>query len=294
MDKQGKTIVVFGATGQQGGATTRHLLKNGWQVRAVTRDPNKPAAQALVDLGAEVVTADMEDRSSLDSVLQGAYGVFSVQNFWLPEVGFDGEIRQGKNVADAAKAANVQHFVYTSVGGAERNSGIPHFESKWQIEQHIGQLGLPTTIFRPVAFMENFATYGGPRNGVLSSAMHPDVPLQLIAADDIGAFVALAFENPEEYIGKAIELAGDSLTNPQMAEVMSRVSGETIVYQEMPLEQMRQMNEEYAKMMEWFNQHGYQADIPALRRIYPPLRTFESFLRELNWTPALVPQGDWG
>lgn len=287
MNKQGKMIVVFGATGQQGGATARHLLKNGWQVRTVTRDANKPAAKSLADAGAEVVTADMEDRASLDAVMQGAYGVFSVQNFWLPEVGFDGEVRQGKNVADAAKAAGVQHIVFTSVGGAERNSGIPHFECKWLNEQYLHELELPATILRPVGF-------GGPRNGVLSSGMRPDVPLQLIAVDDIGAFAAISFENPDEYIGKAIELGGDSLTHPQMADVMSRVSGETITYQEMPLEQMRQFNEEGAKMMEWFNEHGYKADIRALRRLYPPLRTFEVFLRETNWTPSAVPQGNWG
>ena len=194
MNTQDKIIVVFGATGQQGGATARHLLKHGWQVRAVTRDLLKPAAQALVDAGAEVVSANMEDRTRLDKVLEGAYGVFSVQNFWLPEVGFDGEIRQGKNVADAAKAANVQHFVYTSVGGAERNSGIPHFESKWVIEQYLHELGLPATILRPVAFMDNFAGFGGPRDGVLTSMTRAETPLQLIATDDIGGLAALALQ----------------------------------------------------------------------------------------------------
>jgi uncharacterized protein YbjT (DUF2867 family) len=291
MNKQGKIIVVFGATGQQGGATARHLLKSGWRVRAVTRDPNKPAAQALAEAGAEVVTADMEDRAALDAVIQGAYGVFSVQNFWLPEVGVEGEIRQGTNVADAAKAANVQHFVFTSVGGAERDSGIPHFESKWAIEQHIGEVGLPATILRPAAFMENFTGFGGPRDGVLTSMTRPETPLQLIATDDIGALAALAFEYPGEYIGKAIEIAGDSLTTPQVVELMSRVSGETITFREMSSDELRQFGEDGVKMMEWFENEGYKADIPALRRLYPTLHTFEAFLREINWTPAAVPQG---
>lgn len=294
MNKQDKTILVFGATGQQGGATARHLLKNGWQVRTVTRDPNKPAAQALAQAGAEIVTADMEDRASLDAVTKGVYGVFSVQNFWLPEVGVEGEVRQGKHVADAAKAAGVQHFVYTSVGGSERDSGIPHFESKWVIEQHIGELGLPATILRPVAFMENFTGFGGPRDGVLTSMTRPETPLQLIATDDIGALAALAFENPEEYTGKAIEIAGDSLTIPQMVEMMSRVSGETITFREMSPDELHQFGEDGVKMMEWFDKEGYKTDIPALRRLYPPLHTFEVFLREINWTPSAVPQGNWG
>ena len=116
-----RIIAVTGATGQQGGAVARKLLAEGWKVRALTRDANKPAAQELASFGAEVAAGDMEDRAQLDAAFQGAYGVFSVQNFWLPNVGFEGEIRQGKNVADAAKAAGVQHLVYSCVGGTARD-----------------------------------------------------------------------------------------------------------------------------------------------------------------------------
>src|SRR5215207_1315985 len=130
MDRTGKIIAVTGSTGQQGNAVARHLLRNGWAVRTLTRDANKDSAKALADQGAEIVFADNEDRASLDAAFAGAYGVFSVQNFWLPNVGAEGEVRHGRLIADAAKAANVQHFIYTSVGGAERNTGIPHFESK--------------------------------------------------------------------------------------------------------------------------------------------------------------------
>src|SRR5262245_4205833 len=151
-----KIIAVTGATGQQGGAVARKLLSDGWKIRALTRDPNKPAARALAEAGAELVPGDMDSRSELEAAFQGAYGAFSVQNFWLPEVGYDGEIRQGKNVADAAKAAGVQHLVYSSVGAAHRGMGQKHFESKWIIEQYIQSLELPYTILRPVAFFENF------------------------------------------------------------------------------------------------------------------------------------------
>src|SRR5574339_278139 len=118
-----KIIAVTGATGQQGGAVARKLLADGWKVRALTRDVNKPAAQALAQAGAELTAGDMDSRSELDAAFDGAYGVFSVQNFWLPNVGYEGEIRQGKNVADSAKAAGAQHLVYSSVGAAYRGVG---------------------------------------------------------------------------------------------------------------------------------------------------------------------------
>ena len=150
-----KIIAITGATGQQGGAVARKLLAEGWQVRALTRDINKPAALELKSLGAELVAGDMDNRAELGAAFKGAYGVFSVQNFWLPNVGYEGEIKQGKVVADAAKSAGVQHLVYSSVGSAHRGMGQKHFESKWIIEQYTQSLGIPFTILRPAAFMEN-------------------------------------------------------------------------------------------------------------------------------------------
>jgi uncharacterized protein YbjT (DUF2867 family) len=127
-----RSILVCGATGKQGGAVARSLLERGFRVCALTRDPQKPEAQALAEQGAEVVQGDMENRSAVDQVLvEGVYGVLSVQSFW--ETGYDGEVQQGKTVADAARAASVDHFVYSSVGSAHRKTGIPHFESKWEI-----------------------------------------------------------------------------------------------------------------------------------------------------------------
>src|SRR5215207_204888 len=198
-----KIIAVTGATGQQGGAVARKLLADGWQVRALTRDTDKPAAHELASLGAELAAGDMANRSELDAAFKGAYGVFSVQNFWLPNVGFEGEVRQGENVADASKAAGVQHLVYSSVGAAHRGMGQKHFESKWLIEQHIQSLDLPYTILRPTAFFDNFnweraAILNGTFNAL---GLHPEKERQLIAVEDIGVFVALAFSNPEEYIG---------------------------------------------------------------------------------------------
>jgi uncharacterized protein YbjT (DUF2867 family) len=281
------TIVVTGATGKQGGAVARHLLSDGWQVRALTRDPLKPGAQALAKLGAEVVTGDFDQRNSIDRALAGAYGVFSVQNFW--EAGGAGEIQQGKTLADTARAAGVKHFVYSSVGGAERNTGILHFDSKWEIEQHVRALGLPATILRPVFFMDNFNSPNfrpAILQGTLTLALRPARTLQMIAVDDIGGFAALAFEKPGEYIGRTFELAGDELTMPQVAEAFSRVLGRTVRFVQQPIEQVRSFSKEYAVMFEWFNREGYKADIVALRALYPGLHNFQAWLDRSGWAQA--------
>jgi len=284
MASKNNVILVAGATGQQGGAVARHLLAGGWAVRALTRDPAKAAAQQLAEAGAEIVQGNFADRATLDQALEGVYGLFGVQNFW--EGGPEVEVQQGKLLADAAREANVQHIVYSSVGGAERNTNIPHFDSKWKIEEYSRQLNLPLTVLRPVFFMENFQTFMPPteQDGVLtlSLALPPSRSLQLIAVDDIGAFAALAFDRPDDFLGQAVEIAGDELTMPQIAETWSKVSGKPIRFVEMPLEQLRQFNAESAIMFEWFTNAGYQADIPALRELYPPLKTFETWLQQTN------------
>jgi uncharacterized protein YbjT (DUF2867 family) len=273
-----KVILVTGATGQQGGAVARHLHADGWQVRALTRNPEKPQAQALAKMGIQVVKGDLADAAAVKNALKGVYGVFSVQQFW--EHGFDGEVKQGILLAEAAKDAGVQHFVYSSVGGAERNTGIPHFDSKWKIEQRIHELKLPATIFRPVFFMENFTNFIVPQNGTLAWALYPRTRLQLLTVDDVGVFVAKAFAKPNEFIGKATELAGDELTLVQVAEAFTRVTAKEMKYVPIPMEEVHKQSEEVAVMLEWFNEKGYIADIPALRKLHPALMNFEAWLRK--------------
>src|SRR5215469_15478228 len=142
-------VLVAGATGRQGGAVVRHMLLKGWKLRALTRNPKSYAAQQLADKGVELVQGDLDDPASLERAARGVYGIYSVQDFWT--VGARREVQQGKNLAEVAKKVGVEHFVYSSVGGAERNSGITHFETKWAVEKHIRSLGLPTTVFRPAA-----------------------------------------------------------------------------------------------------------------------------------------------
>lgn len=277
MNKEGKTILVIGATGAQGGSALRHLKADGWNVKAFVRDPEKDTAKALAGQGIELVQGNMNDVSSLEAAMQGVYGVFSIQQFW--ETGFDMEVQQGKNVADAVKAAGVKHLVYNSVDGAERKSGIPHFDTKGIIEEYITSLGIPATIIRPVFFMENFTTWFRPQageDGSLSFMMGlpPERTLQLIASDDIGAFVAIAFNNPDKYIGKSFAIAGDEITMVQAAEVLSVKLGKPVQFISLPIDALRAHSEEMAIMFDWFNNHGYIADIPALKTLYPQLQSF--------------------
>jgi uncharacterized protein YbjT (DUF2867 family) len=289
-----RVILVTGATGKQGGAAARHLLGRGFGVRALTRDPDKPAGHALKEQGAEVVAGDLDDRGSLDRALEGVHGVFSVQNFW--ETGYQREVDQGVRLADAAKDAGVEHFVYSSVGSAHRSTGLPHFESKWEIENHIRTIRLPYTIFRPAFFMENWegAWRDSILGGTLAQPLDPEVGFQHVTVDDIGGFVALAFANRERWLGRELDLAGDEETMPEMAATFGRVIGRPVEYYQVPWEDFRNAaGEDYYDMYRWFNEVGYEADIPALREEYPELTGFEQYLRRNGWAgarPAAQPE----
>lgn len=278
-------VLVTGATGLQGGATARHLLQAGWRVRALVRDVSAPAALTLAQAGAELVSGDMNDRASLDAAMRGVHGVFSVQ----PTAGYPGtppgftvedEVRMGVNVTDAAKDAGVRHLVYTSVGGAERSPGIRRWESKWEIEGRIRALGIPATILRPVRFMENQADpVRGVRDGVLADVIKPDLPVQLIAGTDIGAFAALAFTDPGRYLGQALEIAGDERTFLQIVEAISRTTGTPVTYRAIPREALTGADPDARAGYDFANHKGgWQADIPALRELHPGLMDFDTWL----------------
>jgi len=294
-----KTIAVTGATGQQGGAVARRLLAEGWQVRALTRDTSKPQAQALAAQGAAVVPGDMDSRAELDAAFQGADAVFSVQNYWLPNVGYDGEVRQGKLVVDAAKAAGIQHVVYSSVGAAHRGEGQKHFASKYVIEQYLQASGLPYTILRPVGFMDNNnSPWARPAllNGSLASiGLRPDKTMQMVAVADIAAFVSLVLTQPQKYLGQTIELAGDELTETQIAATYARVIGRPVTLAA-PQPGGWAPEEELKAMNRFFNGEAYTADIAALRQAYPGLLTLEQYLRQSGWEnaqPEAQTQGAW-
>ncbi len=280
-------ILVTGATGQQGGAVARELLARGHKVKAMTRNPGGERASALAELGAELVQGDLDDSASLERALQGVWGGFAVQNTW--EAGVDGEEEQGKRIAELARTAGMQHFVYTSVASAPRKTGIPHFDNKWRIEEKVRDLGFPShTIIRPVFFMNNFASpwfKPGLDEGKLMVGLKPDTTVQMIAVSDIGKYALLAFEKHEELNRREIDIAGDEMTMPEAAEVLSEAVGKTITFEQVPIDEVRKFSEDYAIMLEWFDRVGYDVDITGLANEFDirPTRLAE-WAAQVDWT----------
>lgn len=285
LNLQGKLVLITGATGNQGGAVARELLKQGFRVRAMTRDVQKPKALALAELGAELVQGDLDDRASVEQALAGVYGIFAVQNFW--ETGAEREIQQGIQLADTAKAANVQHFVYSSVGSAHLKTGVPHFDSKAEIEAHLQTIGIPYTILRPVAF--NY-TWNDPttrsyiQNGVFSLPMSPETKLQILSEQDYGTFVATALKNPDRWLGQSLDVASEELTMLQMVEVFGRVLDRPVRYVQMTWGQsLQSFGEEYTAMFRFFEDIGYSADLAVMQQEYEHLTTLEDYLHQQGW-----------
>lgn len=281
------TVLVTGATGRQGGAVARLLLDKGHHVRALTRRPGSQAAAGLHVLGAEIFEGDFDDPASVRSAAQGADAFFLVATPF--QEGVAAEVRQGKRAADAAKSAGVGHLVYSSVASADRRTGIPHFDSKREIETYIEALGVPYTIVAPAFFMENFLgpTFEqGLREGALAMPLPPARKLQMVAVDDIAAFVRLVLERPTELAGKRIDLASDSLTGPEIAKALSHGTGATVRYSPTPVGVVRAQSEDSGRMWEWFDRVGYAADIDALRREYPEAgwHDFARWVHEQDWT----------
>lgn len=279
-------ILVTGATGQQGGATARELLAHGHPVRAMTRKPDSPNATELASLGAEIIRGDLNDPSSLERALAGAFGVFAVQNTW--EAGVEGEEEQGKRLAQLARKAGVQHFVYTSVGSAHRKTGIPHFENKWRVEETVRGLGFPShTILRPVFFMNNFTSpwfLPAIQQGKLTIGIRPDTALQMIAVSDIGKYGLLAFERAKELDGVALDIAGDQHTMPDTAKILTNAIGHKVEFVQTPIAEVRNWSPDFAAMLEWFDAVGYDADIDGLQKKYGIVPTkFSDWAASAKW-----------
>jgi uncharacterized protein YbjT (DUF2867 family) len=282
------SVLVSGATGQQGGALARILLGRGHRVRAFVRRPDSFEAEELERLGAELAEGDFEEPSSIESAARGTDALFIVATPF--EAGMEAETRHGIAAADAAKAAGVEHLVYSSVADADKDTGIPHFDSKREVEKHIEGLGIPYTIVAPVYFMDNLLapwTLPQLKEGRFPMALPSSRPLQQIALSDIASFTALVLENRKEFLDRRVDIASDELAGEEVAEILTRITGHEIHYVELPLEQVRQaMGEDGARMFEWFDEVGYSADIEALRREHPEVRwhTFEEWTKEQDWS----------
>ena len=277
-------VVVAGATGKQGGAVARRLLNRGHRVRALTRDPSKPSARALAEKGAEVVAADLEDPASLDKALRGSGAVFSVQDFL--ESGVEAEVRQGLNLIDAVAAAGVSHIVYSGASTIDRNTGVPHLDSKWRLEQRVRRLEVPWTVFRPAAFMDNWEWDRETieRDSVVTLPLRPDTPYSQVAVADIAAMVVMALERPDVWVGQIAPLAGDVSTPIEIAATFSRVMDRHIRYEQMPWEACHQaQGEELTLMYKYFDEFGMEGVPQFLQRWRPNALSLEAFLRSEGW-----------
>lgn len=257
-----RTILITGVTGQQGGAVARSLQGAGFRLRGLTRKPDGDRAAALARTGVEIIKGDLDDETTLRRALAGAWGVFAVQN--TAEAGVEREEAQGKRLAMLARETGIEHFVYTSVGSANKQTGVPHFDNKGRIEETVRGLRFPShVILRPVFFMENLLARFSLQGSTLAWALGPNTKLQMIAVEDIGWFGARAFTDAA-LNRREIDIAGDIRTLPESAEILAEALGRPIAFAETPIEQVRQYSKEMALMLEWFDHVGYSADIAGL------------------------------
>ena len=278
-------VLVTGATGKQGGAILRRLREKGHAVRALTRSADSVAAKALVANGAEIAVGHLEDRASLDRALDGVDAMFLMSTPF--EAGTAAETHQGVTGANVAKDRHI-YFVYTSVGSADRKTGIPHFDSKYEVERHIEDVGAHAAIIAPVYFMENAVTFYREqlKEGVYATPLAPGRKLAQIAVDDIAAAAVAALERPDQFAGKRYDLAGDDLTGSDVVAILSRVTGRPFSYFQVPMDVIRRnMGEDGVKMYEWFERVGYTFDSARLRRDFPEIRwhSFEAWAGEQDW-----------
>ncbi|HZI69569.1 MAG TPA: NmrA/HSCARG family protein, partial [Nitrososphaeraceae archaeon] len=237
---------------------------------ALTRNAQSSAAHDLGNRGANIVKGDLDDSDSLKRAVKDVESVFLMGTPF--EDGTEGEIRRGKLMADIAKENSIEHLVYSSDANADKNTGIPHFESKYKIEQHIKNLGIPYTIIGPTFFMENLLG-PGLEQGQLALPLSSSSVLQQSALENIAEFSALVLERRKPFLGKRIDIASDEVTGDQAAKILSNELGYKVRYVPVPLGQVYQTNEDMARMYDWYEKVGTGIDISALHQEYP----------EVNW-----------
>jgi uncharacterized protein YbjT (DUF2867 family) len=277
-------VLVTGATGRQGGAVAERLLELGFQVRALCRTPGSVPARRLAGLGAELIAGDLDDPASLDSALSGATGVFSVQNYWAPGVGYAGEVRQGRALAEAARRAGVQLFVQSSMADADESAApLPrHFQSKKRLEAIVDDTGLPRVFLGTVFFMDNLGdkAMGGPLLfPMLAGTLGQDTRLELLAVADIGRAAAAVFAAPDRYVGTKVDLVGDVLTVPEMREEYRRTAGRRAWGWALPTALARRLNAEFTEQLEWQRDVGFRAEPAEARALVHGMQDLRTHLQ---------------
>lgn len=295
-----KPILVFGATGQQGGSVTTALLKTGWPVRALVRDTGSAKSVALRDAGVELVQGTLADTTTIQRAMERAHGVFSVQpSSPGGEVSDEDEVRYGISIADLANDAGVEHLVYSSGGAVgDKPTGMGHFDSKAQIEAHIRTLPITSTIVRPAAFMEMLVMPGfGLDEGQFNFFAKPDQSMQLLAVEDIGKFVAAIFADRERFAGEIFEIASDTVTGGDMETLFTKAAGRPITYSRFS-DAVLAANPFLEKLTALLDEGPLagHADLDALRKINPEMQSLSAWLASSGRTSfeqALGTAGAW-
>ncbi|HQH28647.1 MAG TPA: NmrA/HSCARG family protein [Oligoflexia bacterium] len=304
-----KVIAVIGATGAQGSGLVRAVAadRDGpFSVRAITRDTTSDKAQVLKNLGAEVVSADVDDAPSLRRAFQGAYGAFCITFFW-EHFSPERELAQARNMAEAAKLAGLQHVIWSTLEDTRRwvplddqrmptlmgKYKVPHFDAKGEANRLFRELGVPTTFLLTSFYWDNLIAFGmGPKRGA-DGRLEFTLPmgskkLPGIAAADIGKCAYGIFRRGPELIGKTVGIAGEHLTGAQMAASLTKALGEEVRYNDVPPEVYRSFGfpgaDDLGNMFQF--KRDFEEDFCAARNVLfaralnPSLQTFEVWLAE--------------
>lgn len=278
MNDDKRPILVFGATGRQGGSTATALLKAGWPVRAFVLDAAARVSLTLQNAGAELFQGSFEDRDAIRAAMKGAHGVFSV----LPgDLTADDEVRHGVAIADIAAETGIEHFVYSSGASAgDALTGVPRFDAKPRIEAHVRNLPITTTIIRPMIFMEMLVRPGfGLDQSRLVSLIRRDHAIHLTAVDDIGKFVAAVFADKTRFGGKTMKIASDRVTGRELETAFTEAAGRKITYDRFP-DDVLAANADLAHMAKSLEDGplSERVDLDAMREINPDLLSLRSWL----------------
>jgi len=280
-----KTIVVIGATGRQGGQVAQNLIRQGWRVRGMTRKPEGKKAAALKALGVEVVKADLDDPTSLETAFENAYGIYNMQAHAPGKI--EVEIRQGRNAAQAAKRTGIKHLVYGSAGPGQTKTGIEQWDAKREVTQTMKELGLPLTVLRPMAFMELMSdpTYY-PNSStwyIWPKLMGTERKIPWISVQDLGAIAAKAFANPEEYLGRDLPLAADAQSLAECREIYREVNGKFPSRFPMPMFLFEKfVGKDVATMWRWLRTNPVSLDTNPTLAVHPQAMTIPAWMRSLR------------
>jgi uncharacterized protein YbjT (DUF2867 family) len=288
-------VCVMGATGAQGGAVINSLLADDrFALRATSRNPDSASSQKLKGRGVEVVKADTANKASLVNAFKNCYAVFGLTQFWDPSVG-EKEFEHGKNVVDAAKEANVQWFIFSSLPNSKKVSGgkleVAHFTLKAEIEAYARHAGLPHVIFvEPGCYMQNFQSMMKPRKNAdgsvtFSMALKPNTPLYMIDINDMGPAVAAILRDPKKWDGRTIPLCGSALTLDKIVSMFTESTGIKAKAEYVPEAQLTMQNKEMGEMFQWFNDYGYfgpGADLDTCNQLCK-MTSFNDWAKKTNW-----------